>query len=104
MFNGCNDKSRPGAFLVLKQAISISRMCSDKLYPSGSLVKFRHPPTIVEPGCAMTLDLGFDIGPPGFQLRRRFRQRATQNCFDLVKRQFDLFCASWPIAKPILQG
>ncbi len=61
-------------------------------------------PTIVEPGCAMTLNLGLDICPPGCQLRRRGRQRGSQNCFDLVKSQLDLFCRSRLLAKPLLQG
>ena len=39
---------------------------SNKLYPAGLLVKFRHLPAVVQPRRAMTLDLGLDIGPPGF--------------------------------------
>jgi hypothetical protein len=40
----------------------------------------------------MTPNLGLDIGPPCGQLRRWFRQGTPQNCFDLVKRELDLFC------------
>ena len=67
-------------------------------------VKFRDDPAVIEPGGAMALDLWLDVGPPGRQLRRRFRQRGSENFFDLVERQFDLFCRSGLIPEPLVQG
>jgi len=43
-------------------------LVASELYPAGLLVKLHYHPTIVQPGGAMTLYLGLDIGPPGFSL------------------------------------
>jgi hypothetical protein len=79
------------------------RSSPDKRDAPGLLVKFRHLPSVVEPGRAMTLNLRLDIGPPRDQFCRRFGQRCSQNRFNLVKRHLDVFDCRWPLAKPLVQ-
>ena len=44
-----------------------TRVGPNKLYPSGSQVKFRDDSAVMEPGSAVALDLRLDFDPPSVQ-------------------------------------